>query len=85
MIRKIKKREYDKYNVDGLNVGDKVLYYDDEYEIVGLDIKNANEVADILLDKITPQPENITIDNYKDSNTSEIVYKKGARKATNSR
>ena len=67
MIRKIKKKEYDKYDVDGFRIGDKVLYYYHKHEIVGLDIKNANEVADILLDKITPQPEDITIGDYKDS------------------
>jgi hypothetical protein len=49
MIRKIKKKDYDLYNVDGYYIGDKVIFDDWEFEVVGIDIKNESKTFDILL------------------------------------
>jgi hypothetical protein len=42
-------KDYDMYNVDGYYIGDKVLFDNKEFEVVGIDIKNEREGSDILL------------------------------------
>lgn len=79
MIRKIKKKDYGLYNVDGYYIGDKVLFNNEEFEVVGIDIKNKREGQDILLNGWSASSSSGVI-LFEDDNQVEIVYKKGAKR-----
>jgi hypothetical protein len=77
MIRKVKKKDYDMYNVDGYYIGDKVLFNNEEFEVVGIDIKNKREGFDILLNGFRSSN---SIALFEDDDKVEIVYKKGTKR-----
>ena len=79
MIRKIKKKDYGLYNVDGYYIGDKVLFDNEEFEVVGIDIKNERKGSDILLNGYKGRGS-FGIVLYEDDNKIEIVYKKGTKR-----
>lgn len=79
MIRKIKKKDYDLYNVDGCYIGDKVLFNNEKFKIVGIDIKNEREGNDILLNGWSASSSSGVI-LFEDDNQVEILYKKGTKR-----
>lgn len=74
MIRKIKKKDYGLYNVDGYYIGDKVLFNNEEFEVVAIDIKE----FDILLNGWGRGLLGIAL--FEDDDQVEIVYKKGTKR-----
>lgn len=78
MIRKVKEKNYGKYDVKGFRLGQDVLikgHGNTIYTIVGLDLDKSN-VVNILLNDNTYY--NMRLNNLNDG--FDIVYTKGARK-----
>lgn len=78
MIREIKKKNYDLYNVDGYYIGDKVLFNNEEFEVVAIDIKNERKTFDILLNGWGRGSLGIAL--FEDDDRVEIIYKKGTKR-----
>ena len=78
MIRKVKKKDYGKYDVKGFRLGQDVLIKEHGntiYTIVGLDL-GLEDIACILLNDVSCNSPclNSIVDSF------DIVYTKGARK-----
>ena len=79
MIRKVKKKDYGKYDVKGFRLGQDVLikgHGNTIYTIVGLDLDLKNIVCILLNDASCSGIRLKSLDN----DDFDIVYTKGARK-----
>ena len=79
MIRKVKEKDYDKYDVKGFRLGQDVLikkHGNTIYTIVGLDLELKNVVCILLNDASC---NGIRLKSL-DKDDFDIVYTKGARK-----
>jgi hypothetical protein len=79
MIRKVKEKDYDKYDVKGFRLGQDVLIKEHGntiYTIVGLDLELENVVCILLNDASC---NGMRLKSF-DSDDFDMVYTKGAKK-----